>query len=407
MNQSDASSQKRTSVFFIYLMILGVLVSIGFVTKAQAEGTDTPAADNNDPQEILLTPLQQLMSAEGSLKQWEYERARQQIFNDDNDNSDCQKYPHSPGCRQNDNYDCQNNPQSPQCQNACQQVQKVEDAWFAVVVKSCKCYEDQPDPSYGCEITCAKMGKEAPPMVENKICSSANKPFYIYQNPVTLNGLVFFTYVTWDMGKVMEETSTLTQNMNMMFTQVAPMMEEIPPLITEISTLTQNMNMMFSQFAPLLQETLKEWFVAKQTVFMLAQEAYYCAVGKQKSEWCDGLIQPEQAKQLGIDVKVVYNLVEKLVGEQDENKEEITFLTYLLWQTVKGLPLAVDGLDHLHQIFGALDLMMKTIVGMNNNMIGMNRHMYNMDINMGVMARDMDSTMGRAGRAMPWMPWGW
>jgi hypothetical protein len=42
---------------------------------------------------------------------------------------------------------------------------------------------------------------------------------------------------------------------------------------------------------------------------------------------------------------------------------------------------------------------------MNANMEDMNAHMYYMMRNMGVMTSDMDSTLGRAGRNMPWMLW--
>lgn len=80
-------------------------------------------------------------------------------------------------------------------------------------------------------------------------------------------------------------------------------------------------------------------------------------------------------------------------------------ITYMLTEAMVGL----GRLDNVEMVMMEF---LDTMKGMNQNMRKMNRNMeymsdtmYIMSNNMGIMSYDMDSTLGRAGRAMPWMPW--
>ena len=80
-----------------------------------------------------------------------------------------------------------------------------------------------------------------------------------------------------------------------------------------------------------------------------------------------------------------------------EYRVDSALSTYVVWGIMEG----IAGLNNLDGIQQAL----KAVPQMNANMEDMNIHMYHMMRNMGIMSYDMDSTLGRAGRNMPWMPW--
>ena len=78
--------------------------------------------------------------------------------------------------------------------------------------------------------------------------------------------------------------------------------------------------------------------------------------------------------------------------------------TYLAWGFMKGIA-SLNILDEIQKALKAVPKMDTSMKYMNANMEDMNAHMYYMMRNMGVMTSDMDSTLGRAGRNMPWMLW--
>lgn len=91
------------------------------------------------------------------------------------------------------------------------------------------------------------------------------------------------------------------------------------------------------------------------------------------------------------DAKTLTEVVEKVLSSDPKLKQELQqvkqagggAITYLLIEAAKGL--------------GHIDDLEKHIVEMNRNM-------HNMSVNMSIMSYDINSTMGRMGRAMPWMP---
>jgi hypothetical protein len=90
-----------------------------------------------------------------------------------------------------------------------------------------------------------------------------------------------------------------------------------------------------------------------------------------------------------------------------EGKEYIVdsaLASYLASGVMKGIA-SLNILGEIQRALKAVPDMDINMEYMNANMRDMNAHMYYMMRNMGVMTGDMDSTLGRAGRNMPWMPW--
>jgi hypothetical protein len=109
--------------------------------------------------------------------------------------------------------------------------------------------------------------------------------------------------------------------------------------------------------------------------------------------------------------KLILNYLDEKKAITINDKNQITVLkastvdnalsTYLAWGVINGLSSLKEVLNALRSV----PEMNTNMEYMNANMEDMNAHMYYMMRNMGVMTGDMDSTLGRAGRNMPWMPW--
>lgn len=86
------------------------------------------------------------------------------------------------------------------------------------------------------------------------------------------------------------------------------------------------------------------------------------------------------------------------------NMVDGALVSYLASGVMKGIA-SLNILGEIQRALKAVPDMNTNMEYMNTNMMDMNAHMYYMMRNMGVMTGDMDSTLGRAGRNMPWMPW--
>ena len=64
----------------------------------------------------------------------------------------------------------------------------------------------------------------------------------------------------------------------------------------------------------------------------------------------------------------------------------------------------MDSVPKMHEEMIAMNSLMRSLPVMTTEMQRMSANIAVMTANMGVMTRDMDSTMGRMGRMMPWMP---
>lgn len=471
-HQSRANPCLKASVFVMGLMMVVFFMGFDWVSNAQAqevEETKPQSKDGNQPKDVLLIPLQQVMGALGALKQQEYHDARATLIEK---------------CRHQDEA-------TPECMNTCQQVKKVEKVWDAVVVKTCKCYTS-PNSSFACQITCKKMCNCDKPQAEwypsascQTLCSNkeaekkevqegintVNKNTgelfcsEVSETELRLNGLVFSTYLLWDMSKAVEEIATLTQNAN--------------EAVEEVAALTQTMNMMANEMMTAGKAELGVVLSLAQNEYLKARTCAnpkdywgrkrdYCMSKEMwdKLEYCNtppinpacqqdvvlrnaiycrshpndvlkcqspyarfvddvnkvitAVVCQEYPKTPGCPQPGVVCQKDKcpqpdigaLIKEcQDKSQCKINiprvFSTFLLWEMIEGINLAVDGLNNLntgngiHTALGKLKNMVEVMVLMNRNM-EMMRH------DMGIMRHDMDSTMGRAGRAMPpWMPWGW
>jgi hypothetical protein len=94
----------------------------------------------------------------------------------------------------------------------------------------------------------------------------------------------------------------------------------------------------------------------------------------------------------------------KTVVKGKEYLVDSALASFLASGIMKGIA-SLNILGEIQQALKAVPEMRDNMEYMNANMIDMNAHMYYMMRNMGVMTYDMDSTLGRAGRNMPWMPW--
>ncbi len=65
----------------------------------------------------------------------------------------------------------------------------------------------------------------------------------------------------------------------------------------------------------------------------------------------------------------------------------------------------MESVPQMHDQMKVMNSLMTAMPMMATEMQRMNANISVMSANMSVMTRDMDSTMGRMGRAMPWIPW--
>ena len=97
-----------------------------------------------------------------------------------------------------------------------------------------------------------------------------------------------------------------------------------------------------------------------------------------------------------------------VVGEPVEERESGDVAQGSVVQSRHVNKLAAVFLGKISVALDAVPMMVEQMQAMNGNMSMMNGNMAMMSGNMAVIARDIDATMGRAGRAMygmPFMPW--
>jgi hypothetical protein len=76
----------------------------------------------------------------------------------------------------------------------------------------------------------------------------------------------------------------------------------------------------------------------------------------------------------------------------------VALMLYKMGKSMESVPL-------MHEQMETMNTSMNAIPVMAAEMQRMNANMSLITANMGVMTHNMDSTMGRMGRSMPWMPW--
>jgi hypothetical protein len=103
-------------------------------------------------------------------------------------------------------------------------------------------------------------------------------------------------------------------------------------------------------------------------------------------------LSPEQKPGQTNLTQVIQNSGVLTSAQQDELQRVVDSgggaITYLMAEAAKGL--------------GRIDNMERLVVNMASDMHEMNINMHEMNIKMGIMSYDVDSTMGRMGRWMPW-----
>jgi hypothetical protein len=92
------------------------------------------------------------------------------------------------------------------------------------------------------------------------------------------------------------------------------------------------------------------------------------------------------------------------VDVKNPSRVDSALSTFMALGIMKGIA-SLNFLDDIENALKAVPRMNNNMRYMNANMEDMNIHMYHMMRDMGIMSYDMDSTLGRAGRNMPWMPW--
>ncbi len=150
-------------------------------------------------------------------------------------------------------------------------------------------------------------------------------------------------------------------------------------------------------FTRKLDKFKADWPVIRKTLLLLLfkLEKSESPLAKEISLILDYLQENQAIK------KIVKKNGQVILKVLKPNVVDNAFSTYLAW----GVMVGISSLDEIFQVLDDIPEMKNLMRQMNINMEDMNAHMYYMGRNMGIMSYDMDSTMGRAGRNMPWMPW--
>jgi hypothetical protein len=337
---------RQVSVSFIGLVIVAFYMGFDLVAKVQAQMTNTQTQD------MMVQLPAQVIKALSILKQDEYEEAQQMV-----------------GSKE-----CKQEPTPPECARAAQLVKKVEKA----------------------EKAWQEAGKASEPEQADD-----NSPQHPPQNNRTVNEGVFLTYVLWDVTKGVEEITTLTQTINMTISKMATLAGQAETSVVWKALLSLAEN----AYLDARKACSKDSQACNQPLVKEVDKVI-AAVVCQEHPKTQGCPQPD---------------IEKLIQECKDNRnqppckinEPSVLSTYLLWETVNGLHLAVSALtaledmNNIHMVLQGVRTALDELKKMVNVMFLMNRNMEMMRHDMGIMRHDMDSTMGRMGRGMSWMPWGW
>ena len=341
---------RQLGISVIGLVIVAFYTGFDLVAKAQAETTNTQT------QEMMVQLPAQVIKALSILKENEYEDAQHTL--------DLDK--------------CKQEPTPPECVMAAQLVKKVEKAEKAWKEAGKASEPEQADDKS------PQKGTSKPP-----------------QDNRTVNEGVFLTYVLWDVTKGVEEITTLTQTINMTVSQMATLAGQAETSVVwkALLSLAENAYLEARQACSKDSQSCNQSLV-KEVNKVIA------AVVCQEHPKIQGCPQPD---------------IEKLIQECRSNRnqppckinEPGVLSTYLLWETVNGLHLAVSALtaledmNNIHKVLLGVRTALDELKKMVDVMFLMNRNIEMMRHDMGIMRHDMDSTMGRMGRGMSWMPWGW
>jgi lipopolysaccharide biosynthesis regulator YciM len=109
---------------------------------------------------------------------------------------------------------------------------------------------------------------------------------------------------------------------------------------------------------------------------------------------------PEEARQRLETFEQEVNWVHQYMQTWDKGMEGavVALMLSKMAKSMEAVPKMQNQMEVMNSLMGAMPVMASEMRGMNANIAVITA-------NMGVMTHDMDSTMGRMGRSMPWMPW--
>ena len=403
---------------FLVMLVLGMsfgLVQAQVVNQdkipeiTETTGSQLEAQEPFKSTRVELLPMRWMMGTGGILEQQKYKEARETVAS------------------------CQESSSSSQCQNACQLVEKVERVWNAVI-QNCKCKDEaiKHPPNHPCKSTCDKAHEiwetaNSKAQTQEKLTFCPN----ILPYETHFSGLVFSTYLFLDMADGMKQISMLTQGINQIMAKTLPHQQATQNAILSMAQDTY-LNARSCRNNPLEPRCFSE--IEKYCTKYPNLGDPECKTVLSQIKHCQQNPNKPQCNSFSLLVKNVDNVIVTLVCQKDKNVsgcdatppnlnvDELiqecrqnpkscqidladVFVTYIVWEMVKGFQQVVTGFEHLRNIHAALKVL-NALKNMANVMGMMNRNMEMMRHDMGIMRYDLDSTMGRAGRAMPWMPWG-
>jgi methyl-accepting chemotaxis protein len=238
-----------------------------------------------------------------------------------------------------------------------------------------------------------------------------------------LNALVnisnSMTAINDKMGKMLQGMQMGMEAMNRMDKKMGEMLQGMESMqdisilaktmnethaVQELATLANSMNQSLPKISRIGEVVESLWKNETVPMLTVTREALF-ELGKRESMENPAIAQT---------IKDVGNAVKEAAKDNhiDTDKlflEDAVLLTYMAWEAAKGLGSLDDTLEEMpyiskfmEQMKDMMGNMMSMMGNMSNNITDMNRHMYNMNGNMATMTRDIDSTMGRMGRWMPW-----
>jgi len=144
---------------------------------------------------------------------------------------------------------------------------------------------------------------------------------------------------------------------------------------------------------------------------------FYTGKGSGLSAFAQAPVQPDpQSRTVSRDA-LIAQLPEKKRQKLEEFEQQVKWVHQYMqtWDEgragavvalmLSNMATSMEAVPKMHEQMGVMNSLMNSMPVVATEMQRMNASISVIANNMGVMTHNMDSTMGRMGRAMPWTPW--